>query len=149
MSKTCESQGKRDTNTPNRSDNWRFDIAMSIPSSENEDCHEDRGPNQLDPCDCCRRQPWEGAQERVTKAGGLWGGSSPGPETIYEYMYFYTYMRTFICIYVPIYVYMYICMYIYIYILLYGMYTCTLLRVLSGVVRRLIKLHNWKGRASL
>ena len=45
---------------PNPSNIWRFDIAMSIASSENEDCHEDRGPNQLDPCDCCRRQPWEG-----------------------------------------------------------------------------------------
>ena len=29
-----------------------FDIAMSIPSSEKEYCHEDRGPNQLDPGDC-------------------------------------------------------------------------------------------------
>ena len=38
-----------------------FDIPMSIPSSENEDCHEDRGPNQLDPCDCCRRQVQQAA----------------------------------------------------------------------------------------
>ena len=46
--------------TPNRNDNWRFDIVMSIASSENEDCHEDRGPNPLDPCDCCRRHSWGG-----------------------------------------------------------------------------------------
>ena len=31
------------TTNPNPSDNWWFDIAMSILSSENEDCHEDRG----------------------------------------------------------------------------------------------------------
>ena len=69
MSKTCESQWKRGTKKFNRSDNWRFDNAMSIPSSENEDCHEDRGPKQLDPCDYCRRQPWEGG---------------PGGDTMYQ-----------------------------------------------------------------
>ena len=40
--------GERDTKKSQSSDNWRFDIAMSIPS-EDEDCHEDRGSNQLDP----------------------------------------------------------------------------------------------------
>ena len=57
---------KRDTKNPNRSENWRFDIAMSIPFSENENCHED----QLDPCDCRRRQPWEGARRGGYQGGG-------------------------------------------------------------------------------
>ena len=55
-------------------------IAMSIPSSANEDCHEDRGPKQLDPCDYCRRQPWEGGP------GGI-PCISPGPKTIYVCIY--------------------------------------------------------------
>ena len=73
MSKACER-----VRNPNRSDNWRFDIAMLIPSSENEDCHEDRGPNQLDPCDCCRRQPrGRGPGGGRIPWGGGGGGSSP------------------------------------------------------------------------
>ena len=43
------------TKNPNRSDNWPVGIAMSIPFSESQDCHEDRGPNQLDPCDSLGR----------------------------------------------------------------------------------------------
>ena len=76
---------------PNPSGNWRFDIALSIPSSENEDSHEDRGPNQLDPCDSVtvvadspRRGGQRGAGDIMGGGGGAgWGGSSPGPETIY------------------------------------------------------------------
>ena len=91
--------------------------------------------------------PGRGPRKGSPKQGGCGGVAARDPR---PYMYICTSIRicTFICIYVPICVYMYICIY-YIYILLYGMYTCTLLRVLSGVVRRLIKLHNWKGRASL
>ena len=67
-------RGNVTTTNPNPSDNWWFDIAMSILSSENEDCHEDRGPNPLDPCDCCRRQRWEGGPGGDTMQGGGRGG---------------------------------------------------------------------------
>ena len=78
MSKICESrQGKRGTNDPNPGGKWWwFDIAMSIPSSENEDCHEDRGPNQLDPCDYCHRQGGPGGPGGARGGpGGVRGGS--------------------------------------------------------------------------
>ena len=58
--KLARVRGNVTPSNPNPSDTWPFDVAMSIPSSENEGCHEHRGPNQLDLCDCCRRQPWEG-----------------------------------------------------------------------------------------
>ena len=74
VSKTCESQGKRDTKKSQSSDNWRFDIAMSIPS-EDEDCHEDRGSNQLDPCDC------------GVGGGGGAGGDGGGDPSPYIYIY--------------------------------------------------------------
>ena len=40
-------EGKRDSKKVHPSDYWQFYIAMTIPYSENEDCHEDRGPNPL------------------------------------------------------------------------------------------------------
>ena len=40
MSRICESQGKRDTTNSIG--------GLTIPSSENKDRHEDRGPNQLE-----------------------------------------------------------------------------------------------------
>ena len=111
--------------------NWWFDIAMSIPSSENEDCHEDRGPNQLDPCDCCRRQPWEGGARRGYHGGGGggWGGggcSSPGPETMYVCIGAcmsectdgrFMCVSAYVCMHIFMYryIFMYRCMYIYIY----------------------------------
>ena len=61
--KLARVRGNVTPTNPNPSDNWRFDIAMSILSLENEDCREDRGPH------CDRRQVWEGGP-----GGGYHGG---------------------------------------------------------------------------